>query len=252
VGIECGGCGVGRQVPHCASERLRARHRCCRRAFDRLALDYSMDSRGGICRLPRPDEGSGFVPGWEIQISRSRAPPTGSHPDREDEQGTVKMKETGNRTKQVVVLATLALVVLVSTVAVDAAVQRTAPISTFAGVDEIVEACTTGTAFRRMPQMARRFTVGGSASEEVVVMFEGSLSLSGDPSDTGFIRLLIDGVEQSPGVVPAVGAGERGTHGFNWQSAPLSPGLHRARVQWRTDLGGTLCVDARSLIVLHV
>jgi hypothetical protein len=83
-------------------------------------------------------------------------------------------------------------------------------------------------------------------------MFEGSLSLSGDPSDTGFIRLAIDGVQQTPGVVPAIGAGERGTHGFNWQSAPLSPGLHRARVQWRTDLGGTLCVDARSLIVLHV
>jgi hypothetical protein len=163
-----------------------------------------------------------------------------------------KMKETGNRTKRIVVFAVLALVVLVSTVAVEAAVQRSAPINRFVGVDEIVEACTTGTTFAQMPQMVRRFTVGGSVSEEVVVMFEGSLSLSGNPSDTGFIRLAIDGVQQTPGVVPAIGAGERGTHGFNWQSSPLSPGLHRARVQWRTDLGGTLCVDARSLIVLHV
>ena len=161
------------------------------------------------------------------------------------------MKETGNPTKRIVVFAVLALI-LVSAVAVQAAVQRSAPISRFAGVDEIVEACTTGTTFAQMPQMVRRFTVGGSVSEEVVVMFEGSLSLSGNPSDTGFIRLAIDGVQQTPGVVPAIGEGERGTHGFNWQSTPLSPGLHRARVQWRTDLGGTLCVDARSLIVLHV
>jgi hypothetical protein len=162
------------------------------------------------------------------------------------------MKETSNPTKRIVVFAVLALVVLVSTVAVEAAVRRSAPISRFDGIDEIVEACTTGTTFAQMPQMVRRFSVGGSANEEVVAMFQGSLSLSGDPLDTGFIRLTIDGVGQTPGVVPAIGEGERGTHGFNWQSAPLSPGIHRARVQWRTDLGGTLCVDARSLIILHV
>jgi hypothetical protein len=164
----------------------------------------------------------------------------------------MKMKETGNRTKRMIVFVSAALVLLVGAVVAEAAVFRSAPISTFDGVDEIVEACTTGTDFQRIPQMTRRFSVGGSASEEVVVMFQGSLSLSGDPSDTGFIRLVIDGVEQTPGVVPAIGSGERGTHGFNWQSEPLSPGSHRARVAWRTDLGGTLCVDARSLIVLHV
>jgi hypothetical protein len=161
------------------------------------------------------------------------------------------MKETGNRTKRMVVFVSLGLLLLVSAVVAEAAVTRSAPINKFNGVDEIVEACTTGRSFGSMPQMARSFSVGGSASEEVVVMFQGSLSLSGDPLDTGFIRLLIDDVEQTPGVVPAIGAGERGTHGFNWQSAPLSPGSHRARVAWRTDLGGTLCVDARSLIVLH-
>jgi hypothetical protein len=201
---------------------------------------------------PESDEGRGSVPGWQLRFSRSRAPPTDLHLDREDQQGALKMKESGNPKKRMIVLAVLALVVLVSTVAAEAAVTRSAPINRFDGIDEIVEACTTGTTFANMPQMARSFSVGGSVSNEVVAMFQGSLSLTGDPFDTGYIRLTIDGVGQTPGVVPAIGVDERGTHGFNWQSAPLSPGRHRARVQWRTDLGGTLCVDARSLIILHV
>jgi hypothetical protein len=56
-------------------------------------------------------------------------------------------------------------------------------------------------------------------------MFEGSLDLdtSGGPFDTGFLRITIDGSQQSPGVIPAIGAGDRGSHGFNWQSKPLTP-----------------------------
>jgi hypothetical protein len=62
------------------------------------------------------------------------------------------------------------------------------------------------------------------------------------------LRLTIDGVQQGPGVVPAIGANERGAHAFNWQP-PLSAGSHTASIQWRTDLGGTLCADARSMII---
>ena len=47
----------------------------------------------------------------------------------------------------------------------------------------------------------------------------------------------------------AIGANERGAHAFNWQTAGLAAGSHTARIQWRTDLGGTLCVDARSMII---
>ncbi len=134
-----------------------------------------------------------------------------------------------------------------------AATSRSAPISRFDGIDEIVEACKTGSSYSNMPQMTRSFTLGGSVNDEVVVMFQGSMSLdtSGGNFDTGFIRLTIDGAQQTPGEVPAIAAGERGTHGFNWQSRPLTPGSHTARVQWRTDLGSTFCVDARSLIILH-
>lgn len=50
--------------------------------------------------------------------------------------------------------------------------------------------------------------------------------------------------------VPLTGSDQFGSaHGF--KSTPLPPGAHTARVQWRTDLGSEMCVDARSLIVLH-
>ncbi|HSE83700.1 MAG TPA: hypothetical protein VLB01_04045 [Thermodesulfobacteriota bacterium] len=134
-----------------------------------------------------------------------------------------------------------------------AANNRSAPVSKFDGVDEIVEECTNTTTFANIPQMTRTFSLGGSTNDEVVVMFQGSIRLddSGGIFDTGFIRLQIDGVEQAPGLIPIISPNDSGTHGFNWQSKPLSPGSHTARVQWRTDLGSTFCVDARSLIILH-
>jgi hypothetical protein len=135
-----------------------------------------------------------------------------------------------------------------------AANSRTAPIDTFSGTDEIVEACTTATNFVNMPNMSRTFSLGGSPNDEVVVMFQGAamrLSL-GSGFDTGFVRLTIDGAEQPPGLIPLVSEGDAPAgHGFNWQSKPLTPGPHTARIQWRTDLGNELCVDARSMIVLH-
>ena len=151
----------------------------------------------------------------------------------------------------------LVLIGLLTTVAAQAATSRStsrsAPIKKFDGIHEIVEACTTGTSFATVPQMTRTFTLGGSVNDEIVAMFQGSLSLDtgGGTFDTGFIRLTIDGAQQGPGEIPMIGAGDRGSHGFNWQSAPLTPGSHTARVQWRTDLGSGFCVDARSLILLH-
>jgi len=166
------------------------------------------------------------------------------------------MKGTLTLKRWQVVCAGLVMVALATTVVAQAAapksVSRSGLINKFAGVDEIVEACTTGTTFTTMPQMTRIFTLGGTVNEEVAAMFSGSLSLdsAGGTFDTGFLRLTIDGAQQSPGEVPVIGADDRGTHGFNWQSAPLTPGSHTVRVQWRTDLGGNFCVDARSLIVL--
>jgi hypothetical protein len=132
-----------------------------------------------------------------------------------------------------------------------AATSRSGVISKFDGVDEIVQQCTNTTVFANVPQMTRAFTVSGSASS-VVVTFSGSASLSGTDFDTGFVRLTIDGVEQTPGVVPFVQAGTlTAANAFTWQSRSLTVGAHTARVQWRTDLGSSFCLDARSLVVLH-
>jgi hypothetical protein len=134
----------------------------------------------------------------------------------------------------------------------EGATTRSGVISKFDGIDEIVEACTTTTNFVTVPQMTRTFTISGAASS-VVVTFSGSASLSGSQQfDTGFLRLTIDGAQQTPGVVPFVAAGElTQSHAFTWQTRSLTVGQHTARVQWRTDLGSSFCLDARSLIVLH-
>jgi hypothetical protein len=142
-----------------------------------------------------------------------------------------------------------------------AAIRRSAPISKFSGIDEIVEACTTATSYVRMPGMVRSFTLGGAAAEEVVVMFQGAaMRVNGESFDTGFIRLLIDGQVQGvgggDGQIPLksptpAGTSEAAAHGFTWQTRRLAPGLHTVQVQWRTDLGSEFCVDARSLLILH-
>lgn len=134
-----------------------------------------------------------------------------------------------------------------------AATQKSAPISKFSGVDEIVFTCTTSKTFVNIPGLSRSFTVGAGAAEEAVVMLQASFSLSRDGADTAFVRLLVDNVIQGPGdQVPVQSLDDTGsTHGFNWQTRTLSPGSHTVRAQWRTDLGSSFCADARSLIVLH-
>lgn len=132
-----------------------------------------------------------------------------------------------------------------------APVSRSGAITKFDGVDEIVQACTSTTSFANVPQMSRTFTISGAASS-VVITFSGSASLSGQQFDTGFLRLMVDNAQQSPGEVPFVAVGEGSdANAFTWQSKPLAVGTHTARVQWRTDLGSSFCLDARSLVVLH-
>jgi hypothetical protein len=158
--------------------------------------------------------------------------------------------------KPVILLAALVPVIVGTTLVAQAAItstSRSAPIKQFDGIDEIVEACTTTSTFATIPQMTRTFTLGGTGNDEVVAMFQGSISLdsAGGTFDTGFVRLLVDGAQQSPGEIPVIGTDDRGTHGFNWQTKALTPGSHTVKVQWRTDLNSNFCVDARSLIILH-
>jgi hypothetical protein len=152
--------------------------------------------------------------------------------------------------------ATAALAAYVSAVSEGhAATTRSAPIGKFSGVEDIIFECTTSQTFTNIPGLSRTFNLGAGAAEEVVVMLQGAFSWdSASADDTAYVRLLIDNQVQGPGdQVPFNSVDSRGggTHGFNWQSKPLRPGNHTVRVQWRSDFGSSLCVDARSLIVLH-
>jgi hypothetical protein len=160
------------------------------------------------------------------------------------------MEGRKRKQKWMIVLLGLVLAGLIATAVAVAAINRAGPVTKFSGRDEIVETCTTTTNFQTIPGMSRTFTQG-TGGGSVAVHFSGALSLSGGQFDTGFLRLTIDGAQQGPGEVPAIGANERGAHAFNWQTTSLAAGSHTARIQWRTDLGGTLCADARSMIIFH-
>ena len=126
------------------------------------------------------------------------------------------------------------------------------------GADATDLPCTVSPQFNDMPGMLVSFRISGNASKSVLVLFQGSWGkLVGNTA--GFIRLTIDGVIQSgPGTgdgILTLGAdgqtGSEGTRGFNFLSDSLAPGLHVARIQWRDNGAGQVCIGERSLIVLH-
>ena len=124
-------------------------------------------------------------------------------------QGTIMQKKIAFSVGLVLAGCLVAGLASIPSAAQAAQVSQTAPIAKFSGVDEIVEACTTGSTFTNMPSMSRAFTLGGSSSDQVVATFQAAASLSGDePFDTGFIRLTIDGTAQGPadGLIPLIGS----------------------------------------------
>jgi hypothetical protein len=119
--------------------------------------------------------------------------------------------------------------------------------------------CTSSASFTAMPQMSETFSFGGNASRPVLVLFHGEWVGFAEGAFVT-VRLTIDGVVQSgPGAAgdlvlafrPAGEPFQSGTHGFNFVSEPLAPGTHTATIQWQSAGGGQVCVDERSLIVLH-
>ena len=146
-----------------------------------------------------------------------------------------------------------ALALAVCTLAANEALAIGGGVTKFDGTKAVINNCSISTNFQTISGMTQTFALGGTTNDEVVVMFQATWSGQTDPFDTAFVRLTIDGVEQPTNVsVPIFGGGNGSfTHGFNWISKALTPGSHTARIQWRTDLGSFLCVDDRSLVVLH-
>jgi hypothetical protein len=122
-------------------------------------------------------------------------------------------------------------------------------------VDATAMACTSSGSFTNMPAMSETFSFGGTASRPVLVLFQAEWFSFTEGARVG-IQLTIDGVAQSgPAFVvvdhrPSGELHENETHGFNFISDPLAPGMHTATIQWATA-PGTACVFNRSLIVLH-
>jgi hypothetical protein len=123
-------------------------------------------------------------------------------------------------------------------------------------VDAIGGVCTQSAVYADMPGMLVSFKLGGTASRAVIVLFQGEWEAINSGSSAE-IRLTIDNVIQSGPT--DVGADRRAfdasdeteTHGFNFISDPVTPGLHVARIQWRSPRASQACTFARSLIVLH-
>jgi hypothetical protein len=104
-----------------------------------------------------------------------------------------------------------------------------------------------------IPYTTKTFSIPGTASEEVVVMFQAFWARI-DSGYAAYFTLVIDGVRDSQQlrVDPTAGSVPPGLHGFNFISTALSPGPHTAKIQWRVSpAGGVATVCDRSMIVLH-
>jgi hypothetical protein len=116
--------------------------------------------------------------------------------------------------------------------------------------------CTVSPSFTDMPGMSVTFTLGGAVSRRVIVMLQAQWFMPNE-GVTVRVRLLIDGVVQSgPTEVlvaerPTGVALIDGTHGFNFISNTLSPGVHTAKIQWHDNGVNFGCATNRSLVVFH-
>lgn len=105
------------------------------------------------------------------------------------------------------------------------------------------------------PPLSVTFNLDGVRDERILAMFSATFGQgSGQSPGRSIIRLLIDGVIQKIGAAEAVNVhdGDPISLGaFNFISAPLAPGTHTAVIQWRSAFGDSVCVDQRSLTILH-
>jgi len=127
------------------------------------------------------------------------------------------------------------------------------PIGKADAVDSGSEPCTAASFYNDMPDMSKTFRLGGTASRPVIVLFQAQWIVI---SDTAVIRLTIDGVAQSEEIiVESRPSGEpfsdTESHGYNFVTDALTPGMHTATIQWRDGGGGPACIDDRSMIILH-
>jgi hypothetical protein len=167
----------------------------------------------------------------------------------------IRFTQTPQATRVAVVAALAAAAFAAgSAVAGRTAAESTAsnvPTSKADAADATDRQCTGSSIFADMPGMTTTFTLGGREPRPVVALFEAVWAGVGVAGAE--VRLTVDGVPQFAGSsIPLAARGPTETHGFNFLSNALAPGVHTATIQWRTGLAGQAsCAEHRSLVVLH-
>jgi hypothetical protein len=121
----------------------------------------------------------------------------------------------------------------------------------FNGVQELESTCTSSEPFEEMAGMSLLLRTRGP----LVAMFQGQFGAFETTAGARVvINIEVDG--EILGSARAIGADvgtQLVTFGFNAFSRPLAPGPHRVKVTWHTfPAGARVCVEERSLIVLHL
>jgi len=129
-------------------------------------------------------------------------------------------------------------------------------LSRFDAIDATDNPCETSTTFVDMPGMTKTYSQGGpvGGKSRSIVMFQGEWIPN---TGRALLRLLIDGVIQTgPGDNASPFAAHEGTqdatNGFNFiTNQQTNAASHTAKIQWASVFGDSICVDERSLVILH-
>jgi hypothetical protein len=134
-------------------------------------------------------------------------------------------------------------------------VQVNGAIGHFSSQNATDTQCTTSTSFVDIPGMSVTFTIGGTARQTVLALFQGEWF----NNDRALARIVVNGfVVPGPGDNLSPVAMDSGndaggsvdeTNGFNFITNALKPGVKTLKVQWASVGGHQICVDERSLIV---
>ena len=138
-----------------------------------------------------------------------------------------------------------------------AAVTRVDYVEAHEPQDQVAQ-CRSGDTYADMPDVTQTFQVGGGQANEAVIIIHLQNTESAG-SGQNFIRLLIDNQVQ-PGsgsefmIRSTTLPNQYHIDSWTFVTAPLSPGTHVAKIQWRSDpseFGNFFCVNDRSMTILH-
>lgn len=114
--------------------------------------------------------------------------------------------------------------------------------------DWLDEVCATSTSWADMPNMSRTFTQGGLLMSDPVLV-----TLNAELSGLGYIRVLVDGQEQSGSAASAYIPGGDGTsYTRNFATNSVNSGQHTIKLQWRlSGENDMLCTRNLSMTIFH-